>query len=241
MHYCRTIELPSAEAEDSARHNDSRSFQEPCPTDKPQDKTLEPWENASREPLETAPLRHSFKMPITTTKLSKNKRADEATRTSVHGTPAARDCHGQRFAPATTWRSSGPGLDPRPPPSLPTPPLIWRSQPTRWSHERRSGNRFPRDWDRPHLEGKLTEGSGTVKRLKKEPKKMVFPAKIEDITGMFGPPPALSSPPCRLFRAEVDPSLPAPNRGSRHAPSLSGRPWLGPLQNRPPCRWSWRV
>ena len=64
---------PCEKAEGSARHNDSRSFQEPCPANKPHDKTLEPWENASREPLETAPLRHSFKMPITTTKLSKNK------------------------------------------------------------------------------------------------------------------------------------------------------------------------
>ena len=32
----------------------------------------------------------------------RTKRADEATRTSVHGTPTARDCHGQRFAPAAT-------------------------------------------------------------------------------------------------------------------------------------------
>ena len=30
----------------------------------------------------------------------RTKRAAEATRTSVHGTPTARDCHGQRFAPA---------------------------------------------------------------------------------------------------------------------------------------------
>ena len=32
----------------------------------------------------------------------RTKRADEATRTSVHATSTARDCHGQRFAPAAT-------------------------------------------------------------------------------------------------------------------------------------------
>jgi len=73
MFSCRTIVLSFANAKNSTRHNDSRSFQEPCPAAWPHDRTLEPWENASREPLETALLRHSFKMPITTTKLSKNK------------------------------------------------------------------------------------------------------------------------------------------------------------------------
>ena len=47
---------------------ENQSFDVHCWTAK-----SEPWENASRGPLETDLLRHSFKMPITTTKLSTNE------------------------------------------------------------------------------------------------------------------------------------------------------------------------
>jgi len=51
----------------------SRSIHEPSPQIAPRNRAPEPWENASRRPLETVLLRHSFKMPITTTKLSTNE------------------------------------------------------------------------------------------------------------------------------------------------------------------------
>jgi len=51
----------------------SRSIHEPSPRIAPRNRAPEPWENASRGPLETVLLRHSFKMPITTTKLSRNE------------------------------------------------------------------------------------------------------------------------------------------------------------------------
>ena len=71
----------------------------------------------------------------------RTKRADEATRTPVHGTPTARDCHGQRFAPAATLSAIRTG--PRP-----TTPIDPADTATLWSEsaspmESRAAKREP--------------------------------------------------------------------------------------------------
>ena len=65
--------------------------------------TLSPWENAAGIPSEDGPFRHSFKMPITTTKLSRNKtsrrRSAPSARDPDPGGTHRWERHGQRFDP----------------------------------------------------------------------------------------------------------------------------------------------
>ncbi len=91
------------------------------------------------------------------------KRADDATHTSVHGTTAARDCHGQRFVPGHPERAS-------------THDTL-RASGHRHNHGGTSrlgdvtsgeaGTDLQATRDRPHLHEKLAEGFGTVKRPEK--------------------------------------------------------------------------
>ena len=101
----------------------------------------------------------------------RTKRADDVPRTFVPGTPAARDCHGQRFAPAAKNRhpERASTHDVRQTPA--TLPRKWTRPAGSTGSRAAKREPIPNHWDRPHLYEKLAEGFGTVKRLKKVPEK----------------------------------------------------------------------
>jgi len=153
--------------------------------------------------LRRLPFGILFKMPTTTTKLSKNKtsrrcdahmRARQRRPVTVmdRGSPRRPDGHPDRASTHDDHRTS-------------------RHRPLYTGGTSRlagvtsgeAGTDLQANWDRPHLYEKLAEGFATVKRLENKAENRAFCLLIEGITEGVprSPFPSPRQQPCRFFRA----------------------------------------